>query len=262
LGISFHDHFLCCQLLALRWFFGSLSLLFNGISTSSIASPSEITPQYLSLLQVHIKLCSLIRVVQDRVNQPVISHVTKIILIPCLLVFSFDLLPFKLVGAFFAHLTTVKVICFLFFQPIRIFIMVSGHCDTYFFFLLVLKLSMVNVSRIRSSLTFLSSGLSVPNDANAFTSSTRGLSLPEVLLWQRMISNPRTSKLKEFSRSSGWHERYTCWRFGCTEIIVFAMMSCIFSHRASASTPLSDSCCLMCSKTAVKLRLWPALSLS
>jgi hypothetical protein len=73
------------------------------------------------LFQVHIKLCRFFRVIQDRVHESVIAHVTKIILISRLLIFSLDLLPLKLVGAFFTHLPTVKVICFLFFQPIRFF---------------------------------------------------------------------------------------------------------------------------------------------
>jgi hypothetical protein len=69
-------------------------------------------------------------------------------------------------------------------------------------------LRMVKVSFMRSSLTFLSRGLSVPKEARAFTSRTRGLSLPGFFLLRvRMISKPRTSKEREFSRSSGWQER-------------------------------------------------------
>jgi hypothetical protein len=57
---------------------------------------------------------------------------------------------------------------------------------------------------MRSSLTFLSRGLSVPKEAKAFTSRTKGLSFDGFFLLRvRMMSKPKTSKDKEFSRSSG-----------------------------------------------------------
>jgi hypothetical protein len=81
---------------------------------------------------------------------------------------------------------------------------IYNECNTYFFFLLVLRLSMVKVSFIRSSLTFLSSGLSVPKEARALTSRTSGFNLEGFFLLRvRIMSKPSTSKDSEFSRSSG-----------------------------------------------------------
>ena len=75
---------------------------------------------------------------------------------------------------------------------------------TYFFLFLVLMFNITKVSCINSSLIFRSRGLSVPKDARAFTSRTRGFSFPGVfLLLVRIMSKPRTSKEREFSRSSG-----------------------------------------------------------
>lgn len=86
------------------------------------------------------------------------------------------------------------------------FVNTSGM--TYFFFFLVLMFSITNVSCISSSFIFRSRGLSVPKDARALTSRTRGFSFPGVFLLRvRMMSKPRTSKEREFSRSSGWQDR-------------------------------------------------------
>jgi hypothetical protein len=120
-----------------------------------------------------------------------------------LLIIFPNLFLLELVGPLFTHLSAVEALYLLFLQPISLMMSL-----TYFFLLLILRLSIVNVSFIRSSLTFLSRGLSVPKDAKAFTSRTRGFSFYGFFLLRvKIMSKPNTSKDREFSRSSGWHDR-------------------------------------------------------
>ena len=128
---------------------------------------------------------------------------TQVEIITSLLIPLSDLVLLKLVGPLFSHLSAVKALYLLLLQPISFILLL-----TYFFLFLTLRLRMVKVSVMRSSLIFLSRGLSVPKEARAFTSRTRGLSFDGFFLLRvKIISKPNTSKDREFSRSSGWHER-------------------------------------------------------
>lgn len=223
-------------------------MLLHCVTAASVASPGKIRPQKLRMLYVRLEFCSFFlknnhiitennayRIVLHRVDQTIVPEVTEIVLITILLVPLPYLFLLKLIRALLTHLPPVEIVNLFLLQPVSL---ITNVMLTYFFLRLMLRFNMVNVSLIRSNLTFLSSGLSVPNDASALTSNTRGFILCGFfLLRHRIMSNPRTSKESEFSRSSGWHERQMCCRFGCTEMIVFAMMSQIFSQSLSASTP-------------------------
>ena len=62
----------------------------------------------------------------------------------------------------------------------------NGFFSAYFFLRLTDRFSKLKVSQMRSNLTFLSSGLSVPKEDKWFTSMSHGLSF-----WSIMTSMPR-----------------------------------------------------------------------
>ena len=92
-----------------------LSLL-NCVASATIAAPSEITPEQLSLLKIHIEFGCLLRVIQDRIDETVVSHVAKVILVSKLLILSSDLFLLKFVWALFSHLSAIEVVRLLFLQ--------------------------------------------------------------------------------------------------------------------------------------------------